>query len=328
MRIIVLSDATMPTPTVGSHGLGRVTATVAEGLLARGHDVVLIAKLGSTFSGALVMPSDAQPVGIYEGEKAIAREALKLHKAFPADVFIDNGHLHYLSRVLPTLPVVNVYHDNYQPHAPCPVLLSEGQRALMPADFEHARIIPNTLNVADYVPNFDHMDEDYALFVGALSDIKQPILAIEACARMNVKLVMAGQPILGRMPFAESDSVRYVGIVGGRYKDELFQRARVFLQLGVGEAFGLTTLEAGLYGTPTVAWPMGGSLDLVEYGVNGAFVPMQGADKVQNVCDAIERAWWLRRDGCRAYAETLCNPERQIDQYEDAAAACAKGEWW
>jgi glycosyltransferase involved in cell wall biosynthesis len=117
-------------------------------------------------------------------------------------------------------------------------------------------------------------------------------------------------------------------MIGGRYKDELFQKARVFLQLGIGESFGLTTLEAGLYGTPVVAWPMGGSLDLVNYGVNGTFVPMQGADKVQNVVDAIECAWWIRRETCRAWAEKHCNPERQIDQYEDACAACSKGEWW
>ncbi len=130
MRIAVLSDATMPTPSAGAHGLGRVVYDVAEGLLARGHDVVLFAKLGSQFSGAMVMPSDAVPVGVYEGEKALAREALKLHKEFPFDCFLDNGHIHWLSKLLPRLPVVNTYHDIYQPYSRCPVLLSEGHRAL------------------------------------------------------------------------------------------------------------------------------------------------------------------------------------------------------
>src|SRR5258708_33912611 len=105
MRIACLSDATMPTPTPGAHGLGRVASIVAEGLLSRGHDVVLFGKLGSTFPGALVMPSDANG---YEGERAIAREALKLHTEWEFDCFLDHGHLHYLSKMLPKLPVINV----------------------------------------------------------------------------------------------------------------------------------------------------------------------------------------------------------------------------
>lgn len=328
MRIAVLSDAMMPTPTSGSHGLGRVAYTVAEGLLARSHDVVLFAKLGSKFSGALVMPSDAQAMNAYEGEKPIAREALKLHKEFPFDVFLDMGHIHWLSRLLPHLPVVNTYHDIYQPYSRCPVLLSEGQRALMAPEFEGARIIPNSLNPADYDAFYEPSSPDYALFMGAISELKQPLLAIEACARLGVKLVMAGQPITGKIPATSASNVEYVGMVEGSHKAELYRHARVFLQLGVGESFGLTTLEASLYGTPVVGWPYGGTLDLIRYGVNGSLVVMAGGDKVQNVCDAIERAWFIPRQGVRAYAELLCNSERQIDRYEDALGACARGNRW
>lgn len=325
MRIALLSDATMPTPTPVSHGLGRVASIVAEGLLARGHDVVLFAKVGSTFTGALVMPGDATN---YDGERALAREALKLHREWPFDVFCDMGHLHYLSRMLPDLPAINVYHDNYQPHARCPILLSAGQQALMPPAFDTARIIPNSLNPAEYEPFLEPSDPDYALFMGALSDIKQPLLAIEACARLGLKLVMAGQPITGKLPVTESSSVEYVGMVSGAYKADLFRHARVFLQLGVGESFGLTTLEAGLYGTPVVGWPTGGTLDLVRYGINGVHVILAGQDKVQNVCDAIERAWYVRRDNCRIFAESLCNMDRQIDLYEMALGDAARGARW
>src|SRR5690349_23095663 len=94
MRIGVISDAVFPTPTPDGHGLGRVTSIVAEGLLARGHDTVLFAKLGSQFSGALVMPSDAVVGNYYDGERALAREALRLHKEFMFDCFLDHSHLH------------------------------------------------------------------------------------------------------------------------------------------------------------------------------------------------------------------------------------------
>lgn len=324
MRILILADATMPTPADGTHGLGRITSIVAEGLLARGHDAVLIAKHGSTFSGAMITVD----CNGYDGERDLAREALKLHREFPADVILDNGHLHYLSLMMPALPIVNVYHDRFQPYARCPILLSEGQRALMSPEFETARIIHNALNPADYEPFYDPTTPEYALFMGAISELKQPFLAIEACARLGLKLVMAGQPLTGKIPVTHHSNAEYVGMATGKHKADLYRHAKVFLQLGTDESFGITTLEAALSGTPVVAWPSGGNLDLVRYGVSGAFVIAQAKDKVQATCDAIERASFVPRQMCRAWGEALCQPERQIDLYEDALGACAKGLWW
>lgn len=324
MRIAVLSDTTMATPTAGTHGLGLVTHRVAEGLLARGHDVCLFAKAGSRFGGALTTVQ----ASAYEGEKALAREALKQHREWPFDAFLDNGHLHYLAHIIPGLPVANVYHDAYQASTRCMILLSEGQRAIMPADFENARIIHNALPIAEYDALYEDSDPAYALFVGAWGPIKQPVLAIEACARMGLPLVMAGQPVHGNPPMSQYSNVEYVGMVTGQRKAELFRHARVYLQLGIGESFGLTTVEAGLYGTPTVAWPYGGSLDIVRYGTSGVFVVMAGKDKVGNVCDAIERAMTIQREGCRLWAERYTNVDAQIDAYEAALGDCTRGNWW
>src|SRR5258708_39596057 len=136
---------------------------------------------------------------------------------------------------------------------------------------------------------------------------------------------MAGQPLRGKMPTPSASGVEYVGMVGGSFKEQLFQNARVFLQLGIGERFGLTTLEAGLYGTPVVGWPTGGTLDLIRYGTSGVFVVMAGKDKVQNVADAIERAFTVPRTSCRAVAEKLCDTEGQLDAYEAAMGDCTRG---
>lgn len=325
MRIALLSDATMPSPTPGTHGLGLVAWQVAEGLRSRGHDVTLIAKQGSQFSGTLVMPVNADG---YEGEKMLAAAALLSHQQWNYDVFLDMGHLHHLSLVVPHLPVVNVYHDNYQPYARCPILLSYGQQAMLSPKFDKARVIWNSLNPADFQPRYDNITEPYALFIGAMSELKQPLLAIEACARLGLKLLMAGQPVFGKVPITAHSNVEYVGMVTGSAKADLYRNARVLLQLGVGEAFGLTTLEAGLYATPVVGWPYGGTLDLVRNGVNGILVSATAKDKVQAVCDAVQRTWYLRRMTCRAYAEVLCNNEQQIDLYEQSLADCAKGYNW
>ena len=326
MRIAVLSDCVFPTPHAGGHGLGAMVSQIAEGLKREGHDVVLFAAVGSQFSGPLVMPSDAKG---YDGERALAREALKLHKEFPFDCFLDNGHLHILADLFPRLPVVNTFHDSFQQYQRCAVLVSSGQKAMMAGPFWNARVVPNTLNADDYP--FNNAPEalpPYVLFMGALSDIKQPMLAIEACSRLNLKLVLAGAPLTGDLPVSAASNIVYAGRVTGQRKIDLLKGARVFLQLGTCESFGLTTLEAMLCGTPVVGWPAGGTLDLISDNVSGVFAAHSGSDKVQNVCDAIERAWYVRRDTTRKHAEMLSSVLAQIDGYEKALGDVTKGLFW
>ena len=295
---------------------------IAEGLRARGHDVTLFAKPGSQFSGALVTPADCDG---YRGEIPLARECLTIHRQYPFDAILDNSHLHALADMLPDIPTVNVYHDNFQDYRRCPVLLSTGQRALMPSVFENARIIPNALPKDTFKLN--PVPRDYVLFMGALAEIKQPLLAIEACARLNVRLVMAGAKINNATPFSGNENVQYLGVIAGSFREQILSEARVFLQLGTVESFGLTTVEAGLCGVPVVGWPAGGTLDLIQYGVNGVFVPVS-KDKAGAVASAIERAWYMSRADVRQYAERFTNVDKQLDAYEDALHAVICGKWW
>lgn len=329
MRLAIVGDAVLETPHPTGHGLGRMVSQLAEWLFARGHDVTLFARPGSHFSGVLVTPEDAVSHGGYEGELALAREVMRAHRADAFDAVLDNSHIHRLSDLFPSQCVVNVYHDNFQPYQRCAVILSEGQRALLPAAFETARCIPNALNPADFTPGFTPQQPPYAFFCGALSDIKQPLLAIEACARMGIKLIMAGGALVGHIPFTHANHVEYIGAVTADIRNRLMANATVFLQLGTVESFGLTTLEAQLCGCPVVAWPAGGSLDLVQYGVNGVFVPVQGSDTVGNVVDAMTRAADIDRQIVRGYTERrMWTVEQQLDGYEQALADCVRGMVW
>lgn len=322
MRICILSDASLPTPHPAGHGLGAMNYQIAEGLLARGHDVTLVAKRQSSFSGTLV----TLDVEGYQGEPALAAAAYRIHKTQPFDVFLDGGHVHRLSALFPSLPVVNIYHDNYQPYQRCAVVLSEGQRALLPSTFEGARIIPNALPKEQILAS--NVPGSYALFLGTISELKQPMLALEACARAGLPLVLAGMTVNNfGLPLTKTNNARYLGPVAGRAKFELLRGARVFLQLSGVESFGLTTLEAMLSGTPVVALPGGGSVDLVEYGVSGYLVQPSG-DAVGAVCDAIKAAQWLNRDEVRRSGERFGCVDAQITAYEQALADCMRGCWW
>lgn len=322
MRICIISDASLETPHPMGHGLGAMNWQIAEGLRARGHDVTLVAKMGSMFSGTLVTLN----VNGYEGEPALAKAAYERHKQQPFDVFLDGGHIHRLSAILPTLPIVNLYHDNYQPYQRCAVVLSEGQRAMLPPAFENARVIPNALPKEHIA--WSNLPGSYALFLGAVSDLKQPLLALEACARTGVPLVLAGMTVNNfGLALTRMNNARYLGPVSGPAKFDLIRGARVLLQLSGVESFGLTTLEAMLSGTPVVALPGGGSVDLVEYGVSGILVQPSG-DMVGAVADAMKAAWWLNRSDVRKSGERFGCVETQIAAYEDALADCMRGEWW
>ena len=322
MRIFVLSDTSLETPHPAGHGLGFVNYQIAEGLRANGHDVVLFAKQGSSFSGSLVTVK----ANGYEGEKILAKAAYQHHKQQSADVILDGGHIHYLSAMFPDLPVVNVYHDMYQPYQRCPVLLSEGQRALMPPPFEGARIIPNALDASRI--QWSNIPGGYAVFLGAISDLKQPMLAIEACARMKLPLVLAGMPVNNfGLALTKHNNAQYIGTITGEAKFSLLRGARVLLQLSGVESFGLTTLEAMLTGTPVVALPSGGNVDLIEYGKSGILVQPSG-DMVGAVVDAMKAAKYLDRKGVRESGERFGNVETMIDCYESVLADVMRGEWW
>lgn len=322
MRICLISDCSLPTPSPNGHGLGLMNAQLAEGLHARGHDTTLIAGAGSQFSGRLV----AVNVDGYGGEKTLAKIAYQLHKEQPFDAIADAGHIHLLSQMFARLPVLNVFHDSYQPYQRNAVLLSEGHKALMPPQFENARIIHNALDANQFQPELT--PGNYALFLGAVSDLKQPMLAIEACAKFGIPLVIAGMQVnqFG-LPLTRMNNVKYAGAVSGVVKHGLLRGARCLLQLSGVESFGLTTLEAMLCGTPVIALPSGGSVDLIEYGVSGIFVqPSQNA--IGAVCDAMQAAYWLDREKVRTSALRFGDVNKQIAQYEEVLAMVARGENW
>lgn len=326
MRIFFISDTMGAThPNNPGHGLGKANWMLANGLQEAGHEVTLFGAPGSAFSGRTIVSNG---IGVkYETE--IAKAVYQFRDE--ADVYIEANHKHILSGIFTELPVINLYHDKWQPHRRNAVLVSEGMRALLPKEFATAQVVHNQLDAKVFIPSYRPDDDPaYAAYIGFIYKWKQPILAVEAAARARLKLYLAGAMQEGNdMLDTPACNSRWIGAQHPDQIKELLRGAQVYLQLGDNEAFGLTTIEAGLSGTPVVAWPTGGNLDTVKEGVNGSFVDIMKTDVVDAVCEAIERAKVLPRNCVREFAEEhFGRPCLQVKQMEALMEAVLERECW
>jgi glycosyltransferase involved in cell wall biosynthesis len=325
LRVGILSDTMgITSPYVGGHGLGRAVWSIAEGLQSAGHTVTLFALEGSSFSGQLMVVNEQGA----KSEPPLARAVYERRSSF--DVILDHSHKHILSQLFPSLPVINFYHDRWQPYRQNAVLMSEGQRKLMGKEFTGARVVHHQIDAKQYTPSWRPDNPPYALFMGFVYRWKQPILAVEAAAKAGMHLLLAGSHQENTKElWSGSENSRPIGAVAPETRNELMRGATVYLQLGDQESFGLTTIEAGLHGTPTVAWPSGGSLDTVKSGVNGVLVDIRNPDTTEAVVSAIHQAKQLNRKQVREYTEGAFGcPPRQMEQIEALMTDVVEGRRW
>jgi len=135
----------------------------------------------------------------------------------------------------------------------------------------------------------------YALVVSALAPYKRIDVAVEACERAGLDLVVVGTgPERRRLEGMGAARARFRGRVEGEELARLYRGAACFLQPGV-EDFGIASVESLASGTPVVALGEGGVLDVVEDGVHG--VLYDGAGDAGRLAAAIDKA---RRIGFNA----------------------------
>lgn len=120
----------------------------------------------------------------------------------------------------------------------------------------------------------DIRDDGYFLIVSRLENYKNIDLAINVCGKNNIPLKVVGK---GTM-FAELSgiaskykSVEMFGFVSDKDKTNLYKHCHGFLCTVKSEDFGMTALEAMVFGKPVVALRDAGFLETVVDGVTGIF---------------------------------------------------------
>jgi glycosyltransferase involved in cell wall biosynthesis len=328
VRIGVLASVAHRTPPRSYGPWEQVASTLAEGLVARGHDVTLFATAESLTSGRL---HAEVPRGYEEDLTLDAKVAEGLHigaafaRAREFDVMsnqFDFLPLTY-SRLVST-PVVTTIHG-FSSEKIVPVYaayddighyvsISDADRH---PDLSYAATIHHGVELDDFT--FQPTPGTYLLHLARIHPHKGTHQAIDVARRSGLPLVIAGI-VQDRdyfdaevLPHLGHDGITYVGAVGPRERDELLGGALALLHLiSFPEPFGLSVVESLATGTPVVAIALGSMPELVQDGATGFLV--QGAEQA---AAAVERVGSLDRAACRADVELRFTSTRMVADYEE-----------
>ncbi len=111
--------------------------------------------------------------------------------------------------------------------------------------------------------------EDYFLVVSRLIPYKRIDLAVQAAARLGVRLLVGGRGRdFDRLRDMAGSTVEFLGYVPDDQLPDLMARCKAFIFPGL-EDFGITPVQAQAAGRPVIAYGGGGALDTVIPGRTG-----------------------------------------------------------
>jgi glycosyltransferase involved in cell wall biosynthesis len=173
---------------------------------------------------------------------------------------------------------------------------------------------------------------DAAFFLGRLSWVKAPELAVEAALRAGLRIVVAGSVHVDDgprgwgervlQPMLRAPGVTWLPEADLHAKRRLFARSRALVvPLRWEEPFGLVMIEALLAGCPVIAHPRGAAPEIVVDGADGFLVSGPGA-----MADALRRAARLDRAAIQARARLRFSADRMAAEYVSVYRA-ARASW-
>jgi len=146
-----------------------------------------------------------------------------------------------------------------------------------------AVIIPPPVEVSRFPFDPNTQTEDYFLIISRLVPYKRIDLAIEACNRLRLPLVIIGAGRdMERLKELSGPTIRFLGRLSDKEVLHYYAHCRAFLFPGE-EDFGITPLEAQASGRPVIAYGSGGALASVVNDITGAFFHEQSVDSLASV---------------------------------------------
>lgn len=142
-----------------------------------------------------------------------------------------------------------------------------------------ADVVHPPVAVADFAPAVPGDVGDYYLWAGELAPYKRPDLAIEACNRLGLNLVVIGGPdkTMRQLARRAGPNISFLGQVPFDVLKLHLARCKALIFPGE-EDFGIVPVEAMASGRPVIAYARGGALDTVIDGETGLLFRDQSVD--------------------------------------------------
>jgi len=143
-----------------------------------------------------------------------------------------------------------------------------------------AVVIPPPVDASRFLFDPTTQPEDYFLVVSRFMPYKRIDLAIQACNRLQLPLVIIGSGRdQQRLQQMAGPTIRFLGRLSDAEVLHYYAHCRALILPGE-EDFGITPLEAQASGRPVVAYSAGGALASVIDGVTGTFFQEQTVESL------------------------------------------------
>lgn len=329
LSIAITADPFLPVPPLKYGGIERVIQFLVDGLVDRGHRVVLVAHRDSRVRGELISyPADQNRSVLNLARNAATVGATVLRDHF--DVVHSFGRLNYLVPLaLTSTPKIMSY------QRPITVRSIRAARRVFGSTLEFTacsrwmigdvdslavwHVVFNGVPIASYEFR-EHVAGDAPLvFLGRIERIKGVHLAIEAARRSGRSLILAGNVEPEHQPYFDeyvrpflSDRIQYVGPVDDAAKNELLGSAAALLMPVLwDEPFGIVMVEALACGTPVIGLARGAVPEVIKHGITGFVVQSPG-----DIPESITRLKRINRRNCRTDAVARFSDRVIVSQYE------------
>jgi glycosyltransferase involved in cell wall biosynthesis len=341
MKIVVISTTIMTLPPAGYSGLEMLAWQQAEGLAKLGHQVLLVAPVGSSqvpgveLHGTTLGESEAQAFTGYA------------HRLKDWDVIIDNSWLKfaYLPKIEGMLkpPVLGVSHapigTMYQRTPPmprpCMVCISHDQAAEAKELFKiDTRVAHNGVDMNFYKPMPEVARGTRYLFLARFSKIKGAHIALDVAERTKIGLDLVGDTLITNEPDYAKECMEKAGrIEGAKFHGgcprekcvEWFNGAKAMLHMNqlFREPFGLAPVEAQMCGCPVIAFDNGAMRETIKPDETGFLVKTD--DEVVDLINSNAVAT-IKPERCREWASQF-SIENMVKRYEELCKEAIEGGW-
>jgi glycosyltransferase involved in cell wall biosynthesis len=325
--IAIIAPTWLPIPAPAYGGTETVVDTLARGLHAAGHSVLLVCHPDSAcpVPRASVVPA--------EDTLRMGRASIELEHAIGAYALVGNCdvvHDHTLagpplSLRYPRLPVVATNHMPFTrtmtaifgAAVPPVALVAISHSHAASTELPIAAVVHHGVDLAEF--QLGSGDGGYVAVLSRMAPEKGVHRAVAIAKAAGVQLRIAAKMREPREQQYFDDYIRphlgddiiYVGELDAGGKRALLAGASALLNpIEWSEPFGMAMVEAMACGTPVVGCPRGAAPEIVEHGMTGFL-----GDTDEEMIAGLKSLDRIDRNACRRRVADLFSVERMVDGY-------------